>query len=152
MKILVVSDSHGNSFSLKRIIDHNLDADIIVHCGDCHEELDSIRMKNPNKKYYTVRGNWRYPSVLKTELFFDELGFKFMVTHGHKYNVKDSVDELVEAAKDAGADIVLFGHTHIAYNKEIDGVMLLNPGATTDNSFGIVEINEGRISTRLECL
>lgn len=48
------------------------------------------------------------PEVLKLTLD----GVKFFLTHGHRYSVKYALDALLNAAYFAGADMVLFGHTH----------------------------------------
>ena len=44
MKIIVVSDSHGSSASLKEIIKRNADADVVVHCGDSRGEMEEIKL------------------------------------------------------------------------------------------------------------
>ena len=40
MRILVVSDTHGDYFSLKEVVQTHSSAEIIVHCGDGDEQLD----------------------------------------------------------------------------------------------------------------
>lgn len=34
MRILVVSDTHGDFRTLRKVVDAHQEADIIVHCGD----------------------------------------------------------------------------------------------------------------------
>ena len=41
-------------------------------------------------------------------------GIKIFFTHGHKWGVKYSTDRLFYKAKEIGAQIALFGHTHTA--------------------------------------
>jgi len=40
-----------------------------------------------------------------------------------------------------GADVVIFGHSHIATKDSIDGVLLFNPGRA-DESYGLLEVGE----------
>jgi len=44
MKILVVSDSHGNTVMLQRIIDREWPFDRLVHCGDGAADLLRVRL------------------------------------------------------------------------------------------------------------
>ena len=37
MRILVVSDTHGDLYSLKRALDAQPTAEVIIHCGDGSE-------------------------------------------------------------------------------------------------------------------
>ena len=46
---------------------------------------------------------------------------KLFVTHGHAYGVKSGLGRLAERAKTLGADVVLYGHTHIPEQREIEG-------------------------------
>ena len=51
------------------------------------------------------------------------------MTHGHTMSVGYDNDRLLQAAKENGADIAMFGHTHLPYLATEDGIMLLNPGS-----------------------
>ena len=44
MRILVVSDTHGDFYSLKKAIDEQKQAEVVIHCGDSRDELDEIKM------------------------------------------------------------------------------------------------------------
>ena len=57
MKIIVVSDSHGNVDELSRIVLMNGSADIVVFCGDGYRDIQSVRGMYPDKMYVTVKGN-----------------------------------------------------------------------------------------------
>ena len=114
MKIIVVSDTHGSKDALRRIMELNSGADAVVHCGDSRGEMEEIKMRYPGKQYYEVRGNCDIGSALPQTLTFELDGFRYMVTHGHAYNVKYGLDRLFYAAKEAGVDAVFFGHTHRA--------------------------------------
>ena len=78
---------------------------------------------------------------------------RIFMTHGHIYGVKRDLTALTGAAKDAGAQLALFGHTHIQHMEERDGLTLLNPGAAGRfgrSGYAVVEIKDGAFSCRLE--
>ena len=154
MKIIVVSDSHGNSSSLLRVMELNSNADAVVHCGDSRGEMEFVKMKYPDKQYFEVCGNCDFGSPLPLTLTFELDGLKFMATHGHAYNVKYGLESLVRAAKKEGADAVFYGHTHIPDDKVIDGVHVLNPGPCGGwgASFAVVEANNGQLLTNIAYL
>ena len=47
------------------------------------------------------------------------------ISHGHRF----TEEEMVQRAKDNGANIVIYGHTHKKVLKNIDQVMVVNPGS-----------------------
>ena len=50
--------------------------------------------------------------------------------HGHTHRVKTGYGGAIAAARQAGADILLFGHTHQAYAERLeDGLWVMNPGS-----------------------
>ena len=149
MKIIVVSDSHGSYHSLKRVLQLNRDADIVVHCGDSRDELDEIKLEFPDKMYYCVKGNCDWEPLPLT-LDFTVEGVHFFVTHGHMFNVKYGLGELERAARERGAQVALFGHTHIPHDEYIDGVRLFNPGSCGFfKSFGVIEVKDGQVLSNL---
>ena len=151
MKIIVVSDSHGSQNALERVMEKNRNADVVVHCGDSRGEMADIKLKYPDKMYYEVKGNCDFGSTLPLTLTFTLDGLTFMVTHGHAYNVKFGLESLSRAGKEAGADVVFYGHTHIADDRVIDGVRVLNPGACGGwgATFAVVETQNGQLLTNI---
>lgn len=150
MKIIVVSDSHGNLRPFKRVMELNRNADIVVHCGDCGDELDEIMREFPDKAYYTVKGNCDFFTDRPMTEEFTAEGVKFLVTHGHAYNVKFGYDRLAYAAAEAGADVVCFGHTHVPCDEYSDGLRLFNPGSIGyEKSFGIIEVKDGQVLSNI---
>ena len=58
----------------------------------------------------------------------------------------------IKETKKQNCDIMLYGHTHIAYEKYIDGLYVFNPGSAgrggyDGNSYGLLEITESGIMT-----
>lgn len=151
MKIIIVSDTHGHTSSLERVMELHRNADVVVHCGDSRGEMADVKLKYPDKMYYEVRGNCDFGSALPLALTFTLDGLKFMVTHGHAYNVKFGLESLARAAAEEGADAVFYGHTHIADDRVIGGVRVLNPGACGGwgASFAVVETANGQMLSNI---
>lgn len=67
------------------------------------------------------------------------------ILHGHTRGVKHGAEELLCAAKEKCADIVLYGHTHIPKSEYIDNMYVMCPGSIRDGSYGIVDITDNGI-------
>ena len=49
------------------------------------------------------------------------------------------------AAREAGVQVAAFGHTHVAYCQEADGLWMLNPGSIGyGGSYGVILIENGQ--------
>lgn len=144
MKILVVSDTHGDVNSLLRAVKAQPDAEVIVHCGDGDEQVQLLKDTYKDKMIVGVRGNCDWNSFLPSKETLNILGKKIFITHGHLYNAKFGLYNLMCAAREEGADILLYGHTHIAMNTYEDGLYVMNPGSCGGYmaSYGILEITE----------
>lgn len=145
MKILVTSDSHGNLKNLKKIVDkYGVNADIVVHCGDGPRgEAMWLKEYCKNSTVVCVRGNCDFSSTLNDVEMICAEGKTIMITHGHLYGVKFGFEKLSYAAEDKGADIVLFGHTHIPVDTVMGTVRLINPGSCSyyQPSCAVLEID-----------
>lgn len=131
MKILVLSDTHGDLKSLEKAVNkYGRKADIIVHCGD-GTRGEAMWLKNncTDSAVICVKGNCDFGSSLNDVEVIDVSGKKIMITHGHLFSAKYGMGGLYRKAKEQGADIVLFGHTHTATDTTIDGVQFINPGS-----------------------
>ena len=152
MRILVVSDTHGDFSTLRKVVAAHQEAYIIVHCGDGSRDIDKIRDIYPEKKIINVRGNCDLGAndVSLIEIFMVQ-GKKVMVTHGHLFDVKYGLNRIIYEAKQSNTDIVLFGHTHNAVADFDDGLFILNPGSCAGYraSFGYVDITKDGIVTNI---
>lgn len=144
MKILVASDTHGDFNSLSRAVKAQPDAEVIVHCGDGDEQVQLLKETIKDKMIVGVRGNCDWNSFLPSKETLKICGKKIFITHGHLYNAKMGLYKVVCAAREEGADILLYGHTHIAMNTYEDGLYVMNPGSCSGYmaSYGILEITE----------
>lgn len=123
MKYLVMSDSHGDVEALQKW--KLKEADAFFHCGDSELSSDDPLLEH----VHVVRGNCdrdiRFPSSLLTSIQSDTI----LVVHGHLEEVTTSMMHLYYKAKEVGATIVLFGHTHRYGAEMIDDILFVNPGS-----------------------
>ncbi len=129
MKILIVSDTHGRETNLRNVLKKVGPVDHLIHCGDSEDRMDEIR-ELAGCPTTIVRGNCDYSSRLNGFEVVELDGIRFFVTHGHRYSVSWDHETLAEAALSQGAQIALFGHTHVpCMEKREDGLTIANPGS-----------------------
>lgn len=152
MRILVVSDTHGDMHSLKRAIAAQPTAEVIIHCGDGARQYQELKDTIRDKMVVGVRGNCDWGSTLPGTETLRINGKTIFVTHGHLYNAKFTFTQLVYAAQEQKADILLFGHTHQAMTDYVDGLYMMNPGSCCGYgaSYGFIDITDkGDIVTNI---
>lgn len=128
MKILVASDSHGFEGNLRKVVERVGQIDCFIHLGDFESGEDRIR-KMFDCEVHMVPGNNDYASHLEKDKVISLGGYKFLLTHGHKYGVNYGYYGLYDQAVSRDCDIVLFGHTHKPVIKYMDDKILANPGS-----------------------
>lgn len=131
MRIVVLSDTHQSRSVIEKVIAKHPEADGFIHLGDGVKEFLAVQKLYPDHHYRQVTGNCDFSPALPGEDYWFADGKKIFFTHGHLYAVKAGLDKLKHKAKEAGADIVLFGHTHTAHNEYDGGIYYLNPGSLT---------------------
>lgn len=151
MRIFVTSDTHRDEYALRTAILRQPKAEVVIHLGDGEEEASLMKANFPEKMFLQVRGNCDWGSTLPTIGEITLEGKKIFYTHGHAYNVKYGLYQIVCAARERKADILLFGHTHQPLTDYEDGLYLMNPGSLhgTEGSYGIVDLTPAGIVTNL---
>ena len=137
MRILVVSDSHGDPLKLRRAVDQQPTAEMLFFLGDGEHDLEYAGVMLPAVK---VRGNCDWGSILPAFSVEKINGKVIYSTHGHGEFVKHGISMLISAAKERGAHIALYGHTHNPVTQYIDGVWYVNPGSIHDGNYAVVDI------------
>ena len=147
MKILVISDSHGAKNSILQAVRKEF-PDYILHLGDYNRDCSVITELYPDTPLRMVKGNSDgLSSNAATDGFILE-NKRFLITHGHIFYVKSSLQRLRDYANEQKPDIVLFGHTHIPYKEEYNNILFLNPGSIgygMPKKYAIITINDGII-------
>lgn len=147
MKILVVSDSHGCYDILDKIIRNQPNAEVVLFLGDGEGEFESLKLKYPEKMFIGVKGNNDFCCSLPLCEERTIEGKKIFMTHGHTCGVKHGLQRLKAEGRRCGADIVLYGHTHVPHIEYEDGIYVMNPGAAMKycQYYGVIDIQNGDI-------
>jgi uncharacterized protein len=145
VKIGLISDTHMPD-RWKRLPENVFaafaDVHLILHAGDVGKlwVLDELSQIAP---VIAVHGNDETPEATAALPYLQTLsiaGHRLVMTHAH---YPDRAEELASRtndweskferranfAKEHGASICIFGHTHIPMTIEYDGIQLINPGA-----------------------
>lgn len=144
MKIVVVSDSHGQYQDLQDIALKNYDATLLLHLGDY--ELPDYLMHS----YTCVKGNcdFSFDMPLKRDL-----DYKFGVIHMEH---GDNIDfaNFSKYVANTHSFLFLFGHTHEKFAKKIGNTYVFNPGSISrprdseKGSYLIIEIDEKTLEVK----
>lgn len=151
-RVIVLADTHIRRGGKRRLPDVVYDAlegaNLVLHAGDLvnGEVLDDLARFAPVQ---AVLGNndVELESVLPLERAFEVNGVRVAMFH-------DSGPRQGRAGRMhrrfPDADVVVFGHSHIAWNEEgVDGQLLFNPGSPTERrrqprcTYGILELEGG---------
>lgn len=137
MLVGVISDTHSymdvRALQLLQGVDH------ILHAGDIGdariiEELQGIAPVT------AVRGNVdRDPpaSLYPAEETLELENYRIFLTHQVK-PPKREADLALEGYRQAGVDVVVYGHSHIAYQQHWGGILFFNPGAAGKRRFKVI--------------
>ncbi len=143
MKLLIASDIHG-SYAAVKVLRQKLveeGAEELILLGDIYnhgprnpfpEEYAPMKVAealNKMNNLTVIKGNCdsEVDEMISSFTFSESAyifadGKKIFLTHGHKYN---------EDALPAGCKIIIYGHFHVGFIKEKDGVIIANPGSVS---------------------
>lgn len=125
-KVLIMSDSHGLTEEIVHIKErHKSEVDQMVHCGDSELDVDAPELDD----FMKVGGNMDFDVRFPEETNFTIEDLTFLGVHGHLHNVKGSMMQLSYRAQELEAQIVCFGHTHVAGAEKIGDLLFINPGS-----------------------
>jgi putative phosphoesterase len=152
MRLLVISDTHGNYpllLKLTEIINH---IDTIIHLGDGEE--DAVLLAGlVDIKVIRLAGNCDPGSTSPREILWNCEGKHLFFLHGDRYGVKQGLKSLEQRAIEIKADAVFYGHTHIATNLKLSDILFVNPGTLMKGagfkSYAIVDVSETDIEISL---
>ena len=154
-RIGVLSDTHlyRVSAELKEIYSkYLLGTDLVLHAGDI-VALEVVEfLKNEN--FHGVSGNMdslEVKAVLPSKKIVKVGKFRIGLIHG--WGSSDGLEKRV-MDEFTDVDIIVYGHSHKAFNRKKEGVLLFNPGTATGpsfkggNSIGILDLND-KISSKI---
>ena len=152
MRIIILSDTHGNYARAVKAVSEAGHIDMVIHLGD--EYSDGVLVGQfCELPVLAVPGNCDLGCTEPRLRTATIAGRKILITHGDRYGVKTGLNHLVKKGLAERADIVLFGHTHQALVQQTDGVLLVNPGTlqprAVNQSYAILEIYDGTASATI---
>lgn len=167
MKILLLSDTHGEVEATRQVIKTHPKVDLRVDLGDIGFPLKEL------SSFVIVKGNHDHGTKLPLERILEVEGHRVWCVHGDVFEA-ETVEEvmamkndpdidlmelcmetlyrnIVKHAKRKGCDVVFFGHTHIRIWEKREGITIINPGSLlfgmdgNDKSYAVVEIKKETI-------
>ncbi|MDU1443366.1 MAG: phosphodiesterase [Clostridium cochlearium] len=169
MKLFFISDIHGSSYYLEKVINiyEKENADYLVILGDelYHGARNPLPKEyNPKKvaeilntyknEIIAVRGNCdsevdqmvlNYPIMSDYSIILYN-NKRLFLTHGHIYN-KDNLPNI------NNGDVLIYGHTHVPLAEKTNNMFIINPGSitfpkeNTPHCYGVLENNTFKIKT-----
>ena len=142
VRVAVLSDTHVRSYAELplKMRDALAEVDLIVHAGDfvARDVLEGLKRA---KKVKAVRGNmdsYELQEMLPDRETITVRGKTIGVTHG--FGSPQGIEERVRRMFHE-VDVVVYGHSHVARNEVVGGVLLFNPGRG-NRSFGLLTIGD----------
>lgn len=164
MKILLISDTHGELEATRLAIKAHPDVDLQIALGDIGFSLKEL------SSFVIVKGNHDHGTKLPPERIIEVQGHRIWCVHGDMFEA-ETVEEVMEMkhdpdrnimelcmetlyktivkhAKRKGCDVVFFGHTHIRIWETREGITIVNPGSLlfgmdgNDKSYAIVDVQQ----------
>lgn len=164
MRIGIISDTHGSLYYFEKALEAIGKCDYMLHAGDvlyhgprnplpdgyspkelaerinsinnivfasgnCDSDVDQMVINHPIQSPYA---------------FLNIGSLRILVCHGYK----DSIENLVEYAAKLGANVFVFGHSHVKKLYMSNSVVVLNPGSTSlpkDGTHSAAVIENGSI-------
>lgn len=133
IRIVLVSDNHGDRKSLQFLKETYADYDYFIHLGDSDLPLSEM------EGFLCVAGNHdiQYQGQVPDYRVLELNGHRIYICHGHMdFFSYYHYGPMVMHAKAHNCDTVFFGHVHTYHDTELDGVRLLNPGSVFHNRDG----------------
>ena len=152
MKILVLSDSHGNVRDMVTAVERE-QPQMILHLGDCWRDAEKLSEEFPNIPMQHVPGNcdFRPGEELEKVIFVED--YRILICHGHTYGVKTTLLQAGFAAEEKNVDAFLFGHTHKPLVDMRGKTLFLNPGTMKSGykpTYGVLTTDRGKLDGRIE--
>lgn len=147
MKLLVLSDSHGDLAGMRLALRRER-PDQVLHLGDHALDAYTLAQEFSTTAIAYVRGNCDGPFPACADTYLRKVaGVQIFAAHGHRYGVKSGLLRFYLAARENGAALALFGHTHEAGCREKDGIWLLNPGSCRGpyGTYAVVTLENGAV-------
>jgi uncharacterized protein len=158
VRVAVISDTHGDLSRLDQARTLLGPVDWLIHAGDYHRDAQPVaeRLGVPAHRVRAVVGNCDYLMAEPALDLFEIEGVRMLLTHGHHYGVKHTLDRIFFKAQEARVQVAIFGHSHVAVNATDSGILLLNPGSLSQPrlpgdppSCALLELQNGKAHAQI---
>jgi putative phosphoesterase len=158
LRFVAVADTHSAPHPRSHELIAREKPDHILHCGDIGDlrVLDALREIAPT---HAVRGNIDaqvkgVPDVRTIDIFSgDATALTLLLLHIAVYGPKLRADA-ARLARDAGASIVVCGHSHVPFLTRDRDLVVFNPGSIGPRRFhlpivfGVIDIDRAGVDIR----
>jgi len=146
MKIVIISDTHGDLLALRKVLLIEQTADLWLHAGDVGAAPSEIW------PFQAVKGNCdgMFPEFPFRKLYPTPFG-KLQIEHYPFYGAGAA-----RSLWEDGVRIFVHGHTHVRENEMVGGVKTLCPGSLCfpeDNSIGtylVLTVSETAVEVKFK--
>ncbi len=155
MRIAITGDTHGRIDGVRCQLER-LNPDYLIHTGDFYTDGKNLA-KGLGIGFTGVRGNCDTGRKGKLVEVLDLADYRFCILHGHQHKVKHTLNHIYYYGLERGAQVVVFGHTHVPCCELQGGICLLNPGSPSlprlgyHGSFIILEAESGILNPEVIC-
>jgi len=151
-RYLIASDSHGALEPLLTILERHPEAKALLFLGDLVRDAEDAASIYPDRQIISVAGNCDlFCGEPDRRLVPTAQGGIFM-THGHIFAGSEAA--VANAAKQMGAAVAVYGHTHAAVCHYHNGIWIVNPGSLSrpragKAGYAIVDVTDSGITAHL---
>ena len=164
MKLIIISDSHDNLFSVRELVKRikSWMPDKIVHLGDIVSPFTLRILLDTGIPFVGVFGNNDGDKVKLKEMCASIYEQPYLFTLGkhdflllHGFNTPEVTIRVVEAlGVTNGVGLILYGHTHKHDLRAFGRTLIMNPGALSGYvsdlmTYGIMELDERGIHAEI---
>ena len=163
-RIAVFADTHGNKKMVEDALMRNGAFDLLVHLGDGVDDGLNVAA-DMGLPVVAVQGNEDHAHrlTLPAEIVFEFSVWRFFAVHGCQMEInaydpeslwQKHCEEMAHWAKKKGAQVFLFGHSHQPMLREVDGIVLCNPGdqylgSRSAPTFAVIDAAESYLDIRI---
>ena len=128
-RIGIMGDTHAYYASAQQAVKQMGDVDVLIHVGDYIRDAQRLS-REFQREIICVQGNCDPMADEPLTRLIELGGWKLFIAHGHQYSVKFSLERFTMAVKEAGAQIGIYGHTHMPQVSFDEGIYFISPGST----------------------
>lgn len=133
--IIVVSDTHNNTESVRKVISQQPHAEALIHCGDVTDFSLMHMFRQVTENIYLVKGNGDIynetakRAVRECNILFSHQPFEFSIEGYGNFVIMHEPYFIEEYQNKTYIDFIIHGHTHRPYIKKDNTKTIFNPGA-----------------------